>query len=229
MAKFKVGDKVEILDGSTIDCYTGGWIDRMKAYIGKTSLIKTIHNFCEDRFGYELEIEDRIMDGIVWDERGLEFADKKPTTHKFRFETNEGERYQREGKHKGRTIPTITTKVYDDTLGDRGEATCDKNNYDERQGILEAIGNMVYGNFDREYNKFKAHKKRINDLLCKCNTCGKTYKTQEEARACEKAHVDHKKAKREKYLLNKEAKRRIAEAEREGKINDLIRQLTRKK
>lgn len=229
MAKFKVGDKVKILDGSSIERYTGGWAEKMSYYIGKTSLITKCCPGYGDRIGYELEIEDRIMDGIVWDERGLEFADKKPTTHEFRFETNEGERYQSEGKHKGRTIPTITTKVYDDTLGDRGEATCDKNNYDERQGILEAIGNMVYGNFDREYNKFKAHKKRINDLLCKCNTCGKTYKTQEEARACEKAHVDHKKAKREKYLLNKEAKRRIAEAEREGKINDLIRQLTRKK
>lgn len=156
-----------------------------------------------------------------------EWEDKM--THAFRFETKETERYQSEGKHKGKTIPTVTTIVYDDTMGNRGVATCDKDNYDERQGILEAVGNMIYGNFDREYNKFKARKKRISDLLCKCNTCGKTYKTQEEARACEKAHVERKKAKYEKYLLNKEAKRRIAEAEREGKINDLIRQLTRKK
>lgn len=229
MAKFKVGDKVRILDGSSIDRYTGGWTEEMNYYIGKTFLITRCCPEYGDRIGYELEIDDRIMDGVIWDERGLELADEKPMERKFRFETNEGERYQSEGKHKGETIPTITTTVYDDALGDRGEATCDKDNYDERQGILEAIGNMVYGNFDREYNKFKAHKKRINDLLCKCNTCGKTYKTQEEARACEKAHADHKKAKREKYLLNKEAKRRIAEAEREGKINELIRQLTRKK
>jgi hypothetical protein len=230
MAKFKVGDVVKVLDGSHIKDYTGNWVhDQMDAYVGKSFKIRCVEEGYGDRVGYNLELGDDEPRWLTWDERGLEFADEKPMARKFRFETNEGERYQSEGKHKGRTIPTITTTVYEDTLGDRGEATCDKNNYDERQGILEAIGNMVYGNFDREYNKFKAHKKRINDLLCKCNTCGKTYKTQEEARACEKAHVDHKKAKREKYLLNKEAKRRIAEAEREGKINDLIRQLTRKK
>lgn len=226
--KFKVGDVVTILDGSCIENYTGDWTEPMCEFVGGSYIIHAIENNYGDRVGYNLELGS-IASILTWDERGLEPAKSTKKPRKFRFETHQTERYLSEGKHKGRTIPTITTVVYDDSLGKCGVATCDADDYNERQGALEAIANMTYGNFDREYNKFKAHQKRVNDALCKCQTCGKSFKTKEEARACEEKHIERKKAKREKYLLNKEAKRRIAEAEREGKINDLIRQLTRKK
>ena len=42
MAKFKVGDRVRILDGSSIEKYTGIWDEKMSDYIGKTSEIKYV-------------------------------------------------------------------------------------------------------------------------------------------------------------------------------------------
>lgn len=35
MSKFKVGDKVRILDGSKINNYFGGWVDGMKKHVSK--------------------------------------------------------------------------------------------------------------------------------------------------------------------------------------------------
>ena len=142
--------------------------------------------------------------------------------------------YVTDGKRIDKTcnkqIDTKTTHVA--ILGGRytGKATCDAENYDQRQGLLEAIANAVCGgNFDKYYNNaIKAHK-RLEKALCRCSTCGVTYDTFEEARACEQAHKDRKQAKLEKYLISKEAKRRIAEAEREGKIEELMKDLLKKK
>ena len=146
-----------------------------------------------------------------------------PSKCKLRFSTSEGKRYVSRGKHKGEAIDTITTTVYDSkNMKICGSATCDKANYDERQGILEAIGNMVYSNFDREYNKTLAQKKKINDALCKCSCCGKTYKTPEEADACELTHIERKAAKRENYLLRKAAKKRAREMKIEQMAKDIV-------
>ena len=49
MAKFKVGDKVEILDGSKIKNYTGNFTLPMKKYIGKTMKIAEINTHYEGR------------------------------------------------------------------------------------------------------------------------------------------------------------------------------------
>lgn len=140
----------------------------------------------------------------------LEFDDIGGSTMstfcKFRFSTSEGNRYDSIGKHKGFVIPTVTTTAYDDVFGNSGSATCDKVDYDERQGILEAVANMVYGNFDREYGKFKSKQKQIEQALCKCSKCGKSFVAKEDARACEAAHVERKKARRQNYLLRKRAK-----------------------
>ena len=38
--KFKVGDKVRVLDGSKIEGYTGGWSIGMEKYIGKVGVIE---------------------------------------------------------------------------------------------------------------------------------------------------------------------------------------------
>ena len=127
-------------------------------------------------------------------------------------------------------IDTKTTHVI--ILGGHygGKATCDAENYDQRQGLLEAIANAVCnGNFDKYYNDDIKARKRLEKALCRCSICGVTYDTPEEARACEQAHKDRKQAKLEKYLISKEAKRRIAEAEREGKIEGLMKDLLKKK
>lgn len=69
--KFKVGDKVKILDGSMISFYAGGWTSSMREYIGKVATIKSVEEFFNGRTGYHMEEFD-----FVYDERGLELAEK---------------------------------------------------------------------------------------------------------------------------------------------------------
>ena len=71
-AKFKVGDKVIIKDGSKIKDYRGGWIKAMKDEVGKVCTISFVANPTEfyDSFGYRMKEID-----FTWDERGLELAD----------------------------------------------------------------------------------------------------------------------------------------------------------
>ena len=68
MAKFKVGDKVCILDGSKIEDYAGNWIDEMKCFIGMIDTIDSV-----------LIREGKPVYGLkhhlyVWDERVLELV-----------------------------------------------------------------------------------------------------------------------------------------------------------
>ena len=70
MAKFKVGDKVKILDGSGINNYSGGWNDYMSEQIGKISEVIEV---------YELMFPDKVAYRLkdlycFWDERGLSYA-----------------------------------------------------------------------------------------------------------------------------------------------------------
>lgn len=69
--KFKVGDKVRILDGSKFEDYCGGWIDDMKRHIGKIATIKSFYSYCnaQKQKGYCLEEFN-----YGWDERGLELV-----------------------------------------------------------------------------------------------------------------------------------------------------------
>lgn len=67
-SKFKVGDKVRILDGSKIRSYTGGWW--MPEDAGKTGTIARIANYSNpERVGYYLKELD-----YCYDERGLELV-----------------------------------------------------------------------------------------------------------------------------------------------------------
>ena len=73
MSKFKVGDKVRILDGSKIKNYTGCWGEHMKDHVGEVHTIRSVDRGRNDgRVGYELN--DVIFE---WDERGLELVNEK--------------------------------------------------------------------------------------------------------------------------------------------------------
>lgn len=73
MSKFKVGDKVKILDGSKIDDYFGGWIDGMKSYVGRVCTIESISAKRHSKTtGYHMK-----ETSYVWDERALELAEDK--------------------------------------------------------------------------------------------------------------------------------------------------------
>lgn len=77
MAKFKVGDKVRVLDGSNIPDYTGGWIRFMNEYIGKIGEITHINRFMVvKRIGYVVDFHDGHI-SYTYDERGLELVENK--------------------------------------------------------------------------------------------------------------------------------------------------------
>lgn len=65
MAKFKVGDRVRVLDGSGIEDYAGSWVHDMQEYVGNVYTIAKIQSSGSYRLK---EIP------FVFDERGLERA-----------------------------------------------------------------------------------------------------------------------------------------------------------
>ena len=97
---------------------------------------------------------------------------------KFTFSTKEGYRIDKSNNTK---IPTITTTVTA-TIGNvEALATCDKIDYDERQGVLEALANLAcYGDFDKEYRKAVRVNKRADEIRRTCIYCGKTFNTIED-------------------------------------------------
>lgn len=68
MGKFKVGDKVRILDGSKIKNYAGVWVKSMGRFVGKVETIYGIEEFSNGIVGYKLH----NTRGFTFDERGLE-------------------------------------------------------------------------------------------------------------------------------------------------------------
>lgn len=217
-------------------------LDITSSYRPMSIEIQPLELVCSEE---EKEIAEKLAKELN-DMLGVSFTKKeeKKMPTKFTFYVTEGTRPDKspDGDGKG-VIPTMTTEViYKDNDGcaNGGSATCDKADYNERQGCLEAIANAVLGgNFDREYEKFLADKKHKYDESCKCKICGckyyedeKTGKrtpfTPEDARKHEEWHEQNKKNKREKYLIRKEAKRRLAEAEREGKIEQTMKELYKK-
>lgn len=93
--------------------------------------------------------------------------------------------------------------------------------------ILKALANRAFvdDKFDWAYKKWRkavAYEERQKDIKARtCSVCGKVFETIEEARAHEKWHEDCKTHKIER----REAKRRLAEAEREGRISDIMAEL----
>ena len=139
---------------------------------------------------------------------GVSFTKKeeKKMPTKFTFYTEEGYRID---KSNNTRIPTMTTEVLINGKNYQygGSATCDKTDYEEREGVLNAIANAVCGgNFDREFNKVMKNKASANKKSRTCTYCGQVFDTVEEKQAHEAWHVERKKAKRERYLLRKRAK-----------------------
>ena len=80
MAKFKVGDKVKILDGSNIEGYRGIWVSEgMEEYVGRILTIS--HIISDDNNGVSYKMQDTYF---TFDERGLELAEKENNTMKRR-------------------------------------------------------------------------------------------------------------------------------------------------
>lgn len=78
MAKFKVGDKVRILDGSCIRNYYGGWIPGMKKLVGREGIINGIGS---NKKAYWVEGID--INNYIFDERGLELVENNQQNMKY--------------------------------------------------------------------------------------------------------------------------------------------------
>ena len=93
--------------------------------------------------------------------------------------------------------------------------------------ILKALANRAFVNekFDWAYKKWRkavAYEESKKNIKARtCSVCGKVFETIEEARAHEKWHEDC----RTRKIERREAKRRLAEAEREGRISDIMAEL----
>lgn len=150
---------------------------------------------------------------------------KMPT--KFTFYVKEG---TRPDKKCNGTIPTMTTNIelFDGNVFDyvttiRGSATCDKADYDERQGVLEALANAVCGGeFEKRYSKAVKANKDADLIMRTCTYCGKVCDTSEEKIEHEKWHVERKKARRERYLLRKRAKEIAFEEQAQKMAQEII-------
>lgn len=135
---------------------------------------------------------------------------------------------ERIDKSNNTRIPQIRTDV--SIKNYRGYAICDSDNYDERQGILEAIANAVCGgNFEKEYQKYLKINKNADESRRTCQYCGKVFDSKEEKITHEKWHVENKKAKHMRYLARKEAKKRLAEKNFENLVNNEIVKINSKK
>ena len=154
------------------------------------------------------EMVERVRREILKFTNAFPKEDKKL---KFTFYVTEGTRVD---KSCNGTIPTMTTNiellsgnVFDKVTTVKGSATCDKADYDERQGVLEALANAICGgNFYKAYAEAVKLNRCEDELSRTCIYCGKVLDTIEEKQAHEAWHVERKKARRERYLLRKRAK-----------------------
>ena len=168
-------------------------------------------------------------DNIYFDEWTFKEEKKMPTKFTFYFNVNEGTRVD---KSCNGTIPTMTTNiellggnVSDKVISIEGSATCDKADYDMRQGVLEALANAVFdGNFEKAYNKAAKANALCERQDRTCYYCGKVFDTVEEKQEHEAWHVERKKARRERYLLRKRAKEIAFEEQAQKMAKEMIKE-----
>lgn len=131
---------------------------------------------------------------------------KEEKKMKFTFYTEEGYRIDKSNNGKVETITTfVKINGFDNTY--LGMATCDKVDYSEREGVINALANaMCNGNFDREFNKAVKDNARTDKKARTCTYCGQLFDTIAEKEAHEAWHVECRKARHERYLLRKRAK-----------------------
>lgn len=173
------------------------------------------------------ELDNKMFERFL-DERskyGFTTYNTEGTKMKLQIEVKETYRID---KSCNKQIPTMTTTVITPLYS--GKAVCDKENYERRQGVLEALANALCdGNFDRVYNKMIAAEKKAYAQQCKCSSCGKSYDNPEEARKCEQSHIERKIERRQRYIERKEAKDRLAEMEREDRIEKYMKEIAKEK
>ena len=176
------------------------------------------------------EIAERLNEELArycnaFSNDGISAKNGGKNSMKFTFYVTEGTRVD---KSCNGTIPTMTTMVsYIDKYGCimKGTATCDKADYDERQGVLEALANATCGdNFYKAYAEAIKFNRYEDELSRTCAYCGQLLDTREEREEHEAWHVERKKARRERYLLRKRAKEIAFEEQAQKMAKEMIKE-----
>lgn len=155
MSKFKVGDKVRILDGSKIKNYACGWVKSMGWFVGKVETISGIEEFSNGVVGYKLH----NTLGFTFDERGLE-------------------PYQNETIVVYRKDNEVI--ALDKRTGKKAIAKCSpEDTFDFNIGAKLAFDRLMNGN--KESITVEVMRKRLKSYCagrscCNCKLKGKTYR-----------------------------------------------------
>lgn len=235
MAKFKVGDMVigNELASKAYVTTVKGWKGKVVGYIGEDLIIVrgdekfewTVESTCFDLYSPSISAMPADTIGFKKAREHLISDIKVVNEERNEYTIVNGKRDK-----ATKVVAPITSTIVALSDGRTGTATCYTPDFDIRTGVLTAIANIVFdGKFETVYEKYNKKQNKLaketDRIERTCSVCGKTYDTAEEARACEKAHADRKKQKHENYLIRKEAKRRIAEAEKESRIKEVMAEL----
>ena len=203
------------------------WTDEMLEPIYQEGGVISIHDIAtHELWTTPFIISKDKIDALVdaWSKLGcttfnLMSMSKEDKTMKFTFSTTEGYRIDKSNNTK---IPTITTTV-EDTRGNSAAVTCDKDSFDQRQGVLEAVAQLYCkGSFDKEYKKAIKFNEIDDKSKRTCKYCGQIFDTAEEREAHEAWPVECRKARHERYKLRKRAK----EIAFEQKAQEMAKEMT---
>lgn len=246
--KFKVGDKVKIREGSLAgNIYTISHIEscghielsdlpyvffdyELEPVAIRSVLFPNVEYVFNEKQAEELaerlnkELAGRFN---AFSNNGISAKNGGENSMKFTFYVTEGTRVD---KSCNGTIPTMTTNIellsgnaFDGVTTVKGSATCDKADYDERQGVLEALANAICGgNFYKAYAEAVKLNRCNNELSRTCIYCGKVLDTAEEKQEHEAWHVECRKARHERYLLRKRAKEIAFEEQAQKLAKEII-------
>ena len=222
---FATGGVVSIHDLPTSEWYNPMRLvfkngSSIEALSQKDDAVRGENHFCTGFKAPYLDLSAFLNDGISAKNGGK-------NSMKFTFYVTEGTRVD---KSCNGTIPTMTTNiellsgnVFDKVTTVKGSATCDKADYDERQGVLEALANAICGgNFYKAYAEAVKLNKCEDELSRTCLYCGKVLDTVEEKETHEAWHVERRKARHERYLLRKRAKEIAFEEQAQKMAKEMI-------
>ena len=114
----------------------------------------------------------------------------------------------------------------------QASATCKAEDYDKRQGILEAIGNLfcqtfcdvTFQTFYRRMEKLEAEYEKRSRT---CPLCGSTYYTPAGAARCIEQHAKNKVERAKRHKLRKIARNELRQEEYRAKVEAMKKQLIR--
>lgn len=212
IGEFNTGGTIPTSEWSKLVFKNGSSIEVLPQ---KDDAIRSENHFCTGFATPYLDLSVFLNDGISAKNGGK-------NSMKFTFYTEEGYRIDKSNNGKVETITTfVKINGFDNTY--LGMATCDKVDYSEREGVINALANaMCNGNFDREFNKAVKANELADKKKRTCTYCGKVFDTVEERQAEEAWHVERRKARHERYLLRKRAKEIAFEEQAQKMAKEMI-------